>query len=320
MSLADQKSIHLLLGPFEAVIAPLGANLVRFRRHGRDLILGLRDISAHVSNDFYAGTIVGPIANRISKGKVEIDGQTFQMELNEAGKTALHSGTDGLHTLTWDIVSTRSSSVALACQLPDGYSGLPGHRDISVLYVLDETGLTVTIEATTDKKTPINISHHPYWALEPDQSTTKLMVNAPTYLPIDTHGLPTGEQRSVVDSPFDFTKLRSIGTDASLDHNWCVGTKRSETPRPIATLTAQDGLQLEIHSTEVGLQVYTGSGLPTFAPTLSEGPQIKPNTGIALEPQGWPDAPNNSTFPSILLDTGEVYRQITRYIFTQNQK
>jgi aldose 1-epimerase len=317
MSQPDQKIIHLRAGEFHADIAPKGANLVRFRLGERDLILGLADRSAHVTNDFYAGAIVGPVANRVSQGRVEIGDALFQMERNEAGVTALHSGSDGLHRMLWEVQETTASQAVLRCALPDGHSGLPGNREITVTFTLEPTGLSVTITAHSDRKTPMNIAHHPYWALEPDQSKTELYIDAPDYLEIDPTGIPTGRRIPVQDGPFDFTTSKPIGLAATLDHNWCLSTEKTAQPRRVATVMASDGLRLDIETTEVGLQVYTGSGLPTFAPSASVGPQIKPNAGIALEPQGWPDAPNQPEFPNIMLERGETYRQITRYILSK---
>jgi aldose 1-epimerase len=182
---------------------------------------------------------------------------------------------------------------------------------------LDVAGLSITITALTDQKTPMNIAHHPYWALEPDQSKTMLSINARTYLPKDAKGLPTGEIASVANSAFDFTQPKPIGPAASLDHNWCLSTEKHTSPQHAATLRTTDGLQLDISTTEAGLQVYTGSGLPNLEAPTSIGPKTGPNTGIALEPQGWPDAPNQPTFPTIMLDRNVTYQQITQYAVTQ---
>ena len=317
MTQSDSMKIHLNSGNMQAEISPLGATLVRLSRGDRDQILGIHNLTDRSINNFYAGAIVGPVANRVSGGQVNIDGQTFQMECNEGGLTSLHSGDDGLHTLDWEVSDVLPNSVSLKVHLPDGYSGLPGNRDISVLYTLGGDGLTVTITAQTDKKTPINIAHHPYWTLQTDQSKLKLSISAENYLPKAADGVPTGKLQAVANGPFDFTMQREIGPNARLDHNWCLSNAKHETPRPVATLQASDGLQLNIATTEVGLQVYTGSSLPNLNANQCTANQIRPNAGIALEAQGWPDAPNRPTFPSIMLEPSDTYRQITQYTFTQ---
>lgn len=317
MSEPKPDVIHLNSRDFRAEITPHGATLTRFRMGQRDLILGLRRGADIALNTFYAGAIVGPIANRISKGHVVVDAKSYQMECNEIGEAALHSGSDGLHKYMWDIIEQTASSVSLTCRLPDGYSGLPGNRDIMVVYALEPTGLSVNITAKTDKKTPINIAHHPYWALDPEQSKTTLTVDAQSYLPKQRNGLPDGNIAPVEATKFDLIKPRAIGSNATIDHNWCLNTVKNSEPRHVARLRTKDGLQLDIATTEVGLQVYTGSGLPILPVFECIGAPIKPNAGIALEPQGWPDAPNQASFPSIMVDKGETYRQITRYTVYQ---
>lgn len=318
MSQQNPMRIHLNCGDLHAEIAPLGATLARLQFGQRDLILALNDLSDASLNNFYAGVIVGPVANRVSNGRIEIDGQLFQMECNENGQTALHSGDNGLHNCVWNVVEQTSSSVSMSCHLPDGHGGLPGKRDIRVNYTLASSGLTLTVTAKTDQKTPMNIAHHPYWTLDAHQSETSLTIVAQSYLGKTKNGLPNGDINPVEGTEFDFTKPRVIGPHASLDHNWCLSTEKHQTPRHVATLRAQDGLQLDIATTEVGLQVYTGSALPVLEAADCAGPQIKPNAGIALEPQGWPDAPNQPGFPSIMLDKGQTYRQITRYKLSQS--
>ena len=318
MSEPELTKIYLSSGRMQAEIAPQGATLVCLSREGRDLILGIHDLADPSINNFYAGAIVGPVANRVSGGQVIIDGQSFQMECNESGTTSLHSGRDGLHALIWDVCDVLPDSVLLKIHLPDGYSGLPGNREISVLYVLSNDGLAVKITANTDQKTPINIAHHPYWALQSDQSKTKLSIDSDRYLPKTANGLPTGQSKRVSNGPFDFIKPREIGANADLDHNWCLSEVKSENPRPVATLLASDGLQLNIATTEVGMQVYTGSALPILESSHCKTDQIQPNAGIALEAQGWPDAPNQPAFPNIFVERNETYRQTTKYTFTQN--
>jgi aldose 1-epimerase len=317
MAHSDNPLITLKAGEFSALVSRQGATLTRLQLGARDLILGLFADADPALDNFYAGAIVGPIANRIAQGRLKIDQTAYQMELNENGVTSLHSGTDGLHRCIWNVQTQSASHVTLACHLPDGYSGLPGKRDISVTYALDPTGLSVQITATTDKKTPINIAHHPYWALETDQAKTQLQINAVTYLPIKDDGIPTGLIASVANSPFDFRVPTELGQSSQLDHNWCLSHTKSTKPRHVASLKSSDGLRLDISTTEVGLQIFTGSGLPKLDPAKCQGPEIKPYSGIAVEAQGWPDAPNHPDFPSVMLDKGDTYQQLTQYRFSQ---
>ncbi|MEM6371647.1 MAG: aldose epimerase family protein [Pseudomonadota bacterium] len=253
----------------------------------------------------YAGAIVGPVANRVAGGRVPIGDRTFQMPCNEAGVTALHSGPDGLDVRIWSVQACSDSRVHYQTVLGDGESGLPGHRVIDATYTLEAESLTVEIHATTDAPSPINIAHHPYWRLG-DARAHRLQIEADTYLPVTDLNLPTGQIAAVAGTRFDHRQPKVV--DPGLDHNFCLARAERTAPAPVATLLGADGVRLHIESTAPGLQVYAGSGLPCLA-----GTDIAPGAGLALEPQGWPDAVNRAGFPHSIYTPDRPYRQVTRY-------
>ncbi|MEO1557485.1 MAG: aldose epimerase family protein [Pseudomonadota bacterium] len=253
----------------------------------------------------YPGAIVGPIANRVRGGTFVLDGRRYQMPCNEKDVTALHSGPDGIDTQVWEIAAQQQNEVTFRLTLADGTDGLPGTRRIDATYAAQDTTLRLEITMTTDQPTPAALAHHPYWCLG-DASAHQLWVNATHYLPVDAQNLPDGRRVPVARTAFDH---RSAATpDLALDHNFCISDRRSDTARPMATLTGANGLRLRIDSTEPGLQVYAGAFLPTIP-----GTSIRPGAGLALEPQGWPDAVNQPDFPSVLCTARRPYRQITLY-------
>jgi aldose 1-epimerase len=263
---------------------------------------------------FY-GALVGPIANRVSQATVEITGQRWQLEANE-GATALHGGKMGLFALDWAVTETSAAHVSMRCDLPHGYGGLPGNRTIEVTYRLCQTGsLHLEITAQSDQTTPMNIAHHPYWTLAPSGSIGGHLLECPatSFVETDEKLLPTGRVLPVADTLYDFRTPRRVPTGQTIDINLCLRNTRSATPQKCAELSVPGRARLEIFSTEPGLQVYNGTGLNELPVPLHDGRRPAPCDGIALEPQGWPDAPNNPQFPSILLDRGAIYRQITQY-------
>lgn len=286
--------------------------------HPRSLVLGYSDPLSFAASPIYAGALVGPVANRVSRGRVVIAGTAYQMAQNE-GENCLHSGDGGLHALIWSIVEQNASSVTLAVELPDLANGLPGARQVRATYALEDDTLCLTIVARSDDTTVMNIAHHPYWTLDEtaDVSAHRLQVNAKEYLPVDDQNLPLGPRVPVSGTDYDFRQPRRVSIDRTLDANLCISSTRSDTPNNVAHLIGRDGISLHIASTEPGLQVYNGSGLPMGGPDALPGQRIAPFAGIALEPQGWPDAPNHASFPSITLASGSEYRQITRYRIAQ---
>ncbi|MDW3222115.1 MAG: aldose epimerase family protein [Paracoccaceae bacterium] len=305
-----------------AHILPRGATLAGLwlKGHPRSLVLGFADQLAFESAAFYAGALVGPVANRVSGGQIRIGGKTFQMPRNEH-PNCLHSGDGGLNELIWDVSDQTLASVTLTLELPDCANGLPGTRKISATYALTELDtLSLTITALSDCDTPMNVAHHPYWTLDCSQDISGhfLQVNATDFLPVNEQMIPTGQIMPVARSKYDFRAACPVPVDQALDANLCISSIPSDVPQDVAVLKGSDGITLHIASTEPGLQVYNGSGLPTDGPTALPGQRIQPFAGIALEPQGWPDAPNHPHFPSVMLPRDGAYRQETHYRITKD--
>ncbi|KIC48920.1 aldose epimerase family protein [Tateyamaria sp. ANG-S1] len=272
---------------------------------GPNLILDADEGITSALRDTYGGTIVGPLANRVRGGKVPLGAVVHQMPCNENGTTALHSGPDGLDRMQWTASAQDNATLTFTCHLPDGHGGLPGNRDVSVTFTLTSNTLTLRIAMTTDAPTPASIAHHPYWRVTGGHS---LRIHADHYLPTDDANLPTGRIAPVAGTPFDHRTPRPI--DPGTDHNFCVADMTSPTPRPMAILHTKTHT-LQIDSTESGLQAYSGAFLP-------EIPQanIAPLAGIALEPQGWPDAVNHTHFPDVIVTPDHPYVQTTTYRLT----
>ncbi|SPH21561.1 Aldose 1-epimerase [Ascidiaceihabitans donghaensis] len=303
----------LSCGPLHAEVLAQGATLSRLRYVKRDLLLGFEDSANHANIPIFAGPLVGPIANRLANGQLVIDGKTYQMQCNENNRTTLHSGDSGLHAIHWTASDVTPTQITLKCVLEDGVGGLPGLRKFTATYRLTANALSLDITATTTQKTPMNIAHHPYWALDKTISDTKLWVAGDRYVEVDNANIPTGQTPKTEGTVLDFNTLRYLPRAKNIDHCVCLPGSKHMTPRHIVTLQASDGLCVDIDSTEAGLQVYDGAGLPQNATCASFPHALAPYAGVALEPQGWPDAPNHASFPDILLAPGDTYRQTTRY-------
>ncbi len=299
----------LSCGPLSAQFDTMGATVVGLWHKSQinSLVLGFRGAEEYERYPVYAGAVVGPVANRVSKGCVKIDERVWQMPLNEGGQTCLHSGTEGLHARNWNVVSQDDAALRLGIELPDGACGLPGMRRIEAFFRLTETSLWVEITARSDRETVMNIAHHPYWSVDP---SSRLCVPAEYYLPTDALNLPTGQIAPVKDTSFDLRSHAAI--PGHLDHNYVLARTLRTDPELAAKLTT-DRYALVIRTTAPGLQVYSGAGLPEVGEAETTSGPIGPHAGIALEPQFWPDAPNQPGFPKISLEPGETWKQITEY-------
>lgn len=318
-TLSDGRKVECVTlrgGGLTARLLTYGAILQDLRMDGvaHPLVLGSDRIADYEGPLIHFGAIVGRFANRIAGGRFRIDGRDGQADLNEAGRTTLHGGTEGSGRMIWTIAAFSDSSATLTLEMPDGHMGFPGNLQVQVVCALPGDGaLSFDITATTDKPTPCSFAHHGYFNLDgsDDVRGHSLQIAADHYLPVDDAQIPTGEEALVKGTPFDFRDPREIGRHG-YDHNFCLWRSRTEL-RPVALLRGTGGLGMEVDTTEPGLQVYDGALIPRIEGL--EGRQYGPHAGLALETQVWPDAPNHSRFPDWLLKPGQTYRHRVAYRF-----
>ncbi len=314
----------------QSVIAP--------GRDGRlaDVVLGYDTPADYEATPRYFGATIGRYANRIARGRFVLDGAAYQLPLNEPG-ASLHGGGRGFDKRVWKVVATGSgtlASVTLGLSSPDGDSGYPGQLEVTVTYTLDDAGnLGIEFNATTTRPTVVNLTNHALFNMAGEgaaEGADNLLLTIPAarYTPVDAALVPTGELRPVAGSAFDFRQPRRIaagwrdGSDAQLhlgrgyDHNFVLDKGQTTTPQLCARLEdPHSGRVLEVLSTEPGLQFYSGNFLDGTV-SAKQGHLYRMGDGIALEPQKFPDSPNEPTFPSARIDPGHAYRHVMVYRFT----
>ncbi len=299
-------------------------------REGRrdHVLLGFED-AAMVLKAGSFGAVIGRCANRIADGRFTLNGVSYTLSQNDKTST-LHGGKQGIAKHFWAVAARSDAHAVFTLLSPDGDQGFPGEVAITATYRLDGDTLTLTLEATTTQATPLNLSAHPYFNLAGaaalDVDDHEVEVAASTFLPTDARQIPTGEIRPVAGTPFDFrtpvrigTRVR--GTDPQLltargfDHHFILDADASGMARPAVRMRhSASGRVLEIRTTQAGVQVYTGNSLD--GSLVGHGGTYRQTSGIAFEPQAYPDAPNQPSFPSIIVQPGETYRQTIAYRFT----
>lgn len=314
------KSVDITNGVLSARLLSYGAALqdLRLAPFDHSLVLGwptLRDYEACRS---YIGVAVGRYANRIAKGAYAIDGRAYRTDRNFLDKHTLHGGQTGMDKMIWRIVSLSPNSVTFGLSLEDGHMGFGGDLDVTLKYSIEEQStLAFIFTARTSQTSLCNLSQHTYFNLDGggDIRSHQLSIAADHYTPVDAELIPTGEVCDVSGTPFDFRELRAIG-DYPYDHNFCLAKQRLPC-RGIATLISEKtGITMELETTEPGLQIYSGACLDAKGSQGADGGlHYGPHAGIALEPQIWPDAPNQHDFPVSSLNKGETYQHISRYVF-----
>lgn len=288
-------------GPVLELVA-VGATVDRLEVTGRDgvrrnLVLHHDDESARAASTDYLGPVVGRYANRIGGGRIEVDGTTHDLATNE-GSTTVHGGPDGFDRRVWELVGRDERSARFRLVSPDGDQGFPGEVVAEAAYELLADGYALTLTATTDAPTVVNLTQHGYAALDGSGSVDDHVLTVPAdhYLPVDDAGLPTGDPVPVAGTRFDLRGGCRLGEVGPLDHGFVVPGRGLRTMAHLRS--ALTGTRLTVRSDQPSVQVYTGDAL-TSRPRRA---------GVALEPQLLADTPHHPGWPSALLRPGEVYR------------
>ncbi|MCP3421897.1 aldose epimerase family protein [Nocardioides pinisoli] len=323
----DGRDVRLLTigsepGPVVEVLT-LGATVHRLVVAGgdgerRNVVLGHPDVEERLASGDYVGGTIGRYANRIAAGRFTLDGREVEVRTHDRGNS-LHGGPDGFDVRLWDVESHAPDEVVLSLASPDGDQGFPGAVTARVTYRVDGGTVRVTMEATTDAATVVNLTNHAYFNLDGEGSGTidehELLVEADEFTPVDATGIPTGGHSPVEGTPFDLRGPTAIGpairteypqvVDArGIDHNYVV--RGSGLRRAARLASASTGTAVEVWTDQPGLQVYTGNFLDGTRRSTSGG-RYRQGDGVALEPQLFPDSPNRPEWPSAVLRPGKTY-------------
>ena len=275
------------------------------------------------------GSATGPFANRIANGSFTLDGIKYELTKNN-GQHTLHSGSHGFGSIVWDVEKVKRNKLVLSCLCADGLDGFPGNRRTVLTFtVTKDNGVSLTFEATTDKPTVVNMTHHAYFNLDGfeqgDMLEHILTVNADSITETDQANIPTGKFLPVDGTAFDFRKGVKIGDRQAkmpemrfvpgqmpqmppvpegmvrnYDSNFCLNHTKSGKVEPVASLySPKSGRLMEVLNNHPGIQIYTGG-----------------RNAVALESQMYPDSPNHPEFPSTTLRPGEKYEHTVIYKFS----
>ena len=313
-------------GGLTACVLTYGAIIQDLRMEGHDkaLVLGYETLEPYFTDSPYFGATVGRVGNRIRDGHLEIDGKTYQLDINFADKHTLHGGTVGMSEKVWRVEWFKSDAVQLSVELPDGDMGFPGTLRITQTYSLKEGGiLDIELAAQTDKTTVCNLAHHSYFNLDgsPTIHDHVLQVIADSYTVADEECIPSGEVASLDGNPLDFRQPKRVGdvidVTGIIDNNLCC-EEGAGTLRRLATLSSpKSGISMDVLSTEPGVQIYDGIHIETDVPGL-DGVAMGKNGAFCLEPQIWPDAVHHANFPQPILKPDQTYHQHTQYVFRKS--
>ncbi|MBL8724233.1 MAG: galactose mutarotase [Planctomycetes bacterium] len=324
-------------GAVEVDVTDHGATLVAVRTPDRagfpaDVVLGFDSVNGYESPDNqYFGCTTGRVCNRIAHAVFTLDGSTYHLTAND-GRHHLHGGgprsLDKVHWHGEVLARDDQPAVRFTYRSRDGEEGYPGNLDITATYtLLREGALRVDYEATTDRRTPVNLTNHAYWNLAgagasaAELAAHDLQIDAETYTVVDAGLIPTGAFAKVAGTALDFRKPFPVGarlgelTDEptkGYDHNFVL--RPGAGLRQVAVLHHQgSGRRVTIATTEPGLQFYSGNFLG--GQVGKNGKSYAKRSALCLETQHFPDSVHHAHFPSIWLEPKQVYHTTTVWTF-----
>ncbi|MFZ6755798.1 aldose epimerase family protein [Undibacterium sp. Ji50W] len=328
-TLRNRQGMLVKVTDFGAIITELHAP----DRHGvlADVTLGFADLQPYTGESSFFGALIGRYGNRIAQGRFALDGKLYQLDRNN-GDNHLHGGSGGFYKVKWDVTPfQKRNSVGLSLRYfsEDGEQGYPGNLHVTVTYELDDDNqFHIRYHAATDQATPVNLTQHAYFNLAGRGAILghEVMINADAYTPVDAGLIPTGVLAPVAGTAFDFRRATAIGAriaddDPQLaygqgyDHNFVLNKAAAkEVSLAVRVHEPVSGRVLELWTDEPGLQFYSGNFLD--GSLSGKGQTYALHGGFCIEPQHFPDSPNQPAFPSTILRPGEEYRSNSIYRFS----
>ena len=297
-----------------------------------DVVIGFDSVQQYqASTEPYFGATIGRYGNRIAKGKFTLDGKQYSLATNN-GSNTLHGGKKGFQYVVWDAKQTGDSVLELTYLSKDMEEGYPGNLQVKVTYTLTNANeLKLDYEATTDKKTVVNLTNHAFFNLNGQGSGTinnhVLMINADSYTPVDSTLIPTGKNEPVANTPFDFRLPTTIGKNVDAndtqikngkgyDHNFVLNANKGTGLNTAAIVTGdKTGIVMNVLTQEPGIQFYGGNFMYSKN-KMKDGSMDDFRTAFCLETQHFPDSPNQPSFPSTVLEPGKTYKTSSVYRFS----
>lgn len=294
-----------------------------------DVLLGFDNLYGYLFDSAYQGAVVGPYANRISKGSLWINGRELTLPKNDNNKNCLHSAGEYSFSL-WDGEITADNEITFTYFIEDGASYFPGNSTAKVIYTLDNSNsLIINYLAVSDKDTVFNLTNHSYFNLSGYSSGSILdhvaYINADKFIPVNEILIPTGDILPVKSTPFSFILPKEIGKDieadheqlkfaGGYDHNFCINDYDGTLKKAAIIYDKKSKRKLTVITDMPGIQFYTGNSLD--GKKGKNGIYMDKHTGFCLETQFYPDTPNNPCFPQCNFTSNEIFKSTTIYNFS----
>ena len=280
----------ILSGDLEVSVITLGATVTGLKYRGAERAVCYQNAEDAIAGHGFLCKGVGRYAT--------LEGRRYELPPNEH-LNQLHGGPNSVDKRVWDAEILSDSAVRFSIVSPDGDNGYPGTLKMTFTYSVVGSALRVDFGGETDRTTVYAPTVHPYFNLGGEESVlqARLWVNASGHLEVNDELIPSGKVLPC-DGKFDFSEMREVRED--LDDCFVISGEHA------CTLQMSGGT-MEVFTDFPAIQIYTGAKL--HAP-------YKPNQGIAIEPEFYPDSPNHPNFPSTVLHPGEKFAKYVEYRFS----
>ena len=288
-----------------------------------NVIIGFHSLDGYIQNgNQYLGCIVGRYCNRIANASFTVDGKKYKLAKNDKGNS-LHGGIKGFDKVLWNMHLQDDHSIRLWYTSVDGEEGYPGNLQVELVYTLThDNELRIDYFGRTDKACPVNLTSHCYFNLSAGRSPSildhELKIYAKKYTPVDNESIPTGKLANLKNTPMDFWVAKKVGKDiGSLKGGYDINLVLNDKEGRAAELyDPASGRMMEVFTTEPGLQFYSGNFLHAAITNPSSDKKYQAHAALCLEAQHYPNSPNEPSFPTTIVQPGELYRQTTVYKFS----
>jgi len=330
-TLRNQKGMEVTITTFGGIITSL--KVPNKAGVSEEVVIGFNNLEQYTKDNPYFGALIGRYCNRIANGKFTLDEKEYSLAINN-GANALHGGPEGFHRVIWTAEEAKSdddATLKLKYLSKDMEEGFPGNLTVFVTYTLkNDNSLEVFYEATTDKKTIVNLTQHSYFNLSADFTKTvldhEITIDADKIVPVAETQIPTGKLMPVTHTPFDFRKPKTIGKEIEAkeeqlenglgyDHCWVLNNQEKGFRFAASAYEPKSGRLLEVYTDQPGIQLYSGNFLDGSLP-MRNGGNYEHRTGFCFETQHYPDSPNQKDFPTTVLNPGEHYETKTTFQFS----
>lgn len=330
-TLKNQKGMEVGIITYGGIITSL--KVPNKAGKSEEVAIGFNSLEQYEKANPYFGALIGRFGNRIAKGKFTLDGKEYTLATNNR-PNALHGGPEGFHRAVWtaeEVKGGDNATLKLKYVSKDMEEGYPGNLTVFVTYTLNkDNSLDVLYEATTDKKTIVNLTQHSYFNLSADFTKPildhEITIDADKLVPVDATLIPTGQLTDVTNTPFDFRKPKTVGREINAkdeqikigggyDHCWVLNNQDKGDRFAASAYDPTSGRLLEVYTDQPGIQLYTGNFLDGTLPMRNGGTYAR-RTGLCLETQHYPDSPNQKDFPTTVLSPGENYKTKTSFKFS----